>query len=86
MMAVSMTAMQERKPLVEMTAMQTSNAAVLMTAEQLERTLDPAELDLGHILWIPIPRWRPAAHLMRFRNPVAAYPVATVGTKGMQAT
>ena len=35
MMAVSMTALQERKPLVEMTVMQTSNAVVLMTAEQL---------------------------------------------------
>ena len=30
-----MTAMQERKPLVEMTVMQTSNAVVQMTAEQL---------------------------------------------------
>ena len=34
MMAVLMTAMQERKPLVVMTAMQTSKAVVLMTAEQ----------------------------------------------------
>ena len=47
----------------------------------MARTVDPSELDMGHILWI-----RPAADVMSLRNPVAAYPVATVGTKGMQAT